>query len=369
MLVFAVVIAPMACAESPTSVESAPLRSALCPQSPREEEVEFPSAGLTIKGTLTLPSIREGETCPAVVLIHGSGPHNRNEPLSGQLGMQFGFSIPVFTEIAQGLARAGVATLRYDKRTCGPFNGCAKNGYPAPRQDITIDDFILDAQAALDWLRHNEMVDPDAIFIVGHSQGAQLIPPILVSRPWVRSGVMLAAPYSAVDATIAMQARTTRELLRNAGMQQEQIDGALSELDGAISSFAALRAGTFAGRTILGVGVPFWRSWLNLTDRLPSTLPEVKQPLYVVSGSYDWNVPPSENELWRSAFSKLPSNPGHTNRVVDCVTHALNCVHQPDATKVTLNDVEHGVYAELLDGVIGHLRHVARGGVHPKVNR
>lgn len=102
--------------------------------------------------------------------------------MHGQFLMGFGFTIDVYRELAEELREHGIASLRYDKRTCtrGP---CEDNGYPAPSDDIRIGDFVLDAQAAVAALRAQAGIDPERIFVVGHSQGGTMVPAMLQADP------------------------------------------------------------------------------------------------------------------------------------------------------------------------------------------
>ena len=81
------------------------------------EDVSFPGPDFSREGTLLLPAEAASEVVPGIVLMHGSGPNSRNEPVAGQLNMTFGFTIEVFVELAEAFGDAGYAVLRYDKRT------------------------------------------------------------------------------------------------------------------------------------------------------------------------------------------------------------------------------------------------------------
>ena len=121
-----------------------------------EEEVEFPAAGLTIHGTIARPEA-PGKR-PAVLLIAGSGPTDRNwnSPLipgtngSGRL-------------VARALAKRGVVTLRYDKRATGESVG--------DESLYTWEGYLAEQQAALAVLRADAAVDPDLVFAAGNSEG------------------------------------------------------------------------------------------------------------------------------------------------------------------------------------------------------
>ncbi|MCH7778719.1 MAG: alpha/beta fold hydrolase, partial [Gemmatimonadetes bacterium] len=122
-----------------------------------EEEVTFHNAGITLAGTLTLPE--SGAPHPAVVMITGSGPQNRDEEL-------FGFK--PFHLIADHLTRNGVAVLRYDDRGVGGSTGSVS--------EATTEDFARDVLAAVDFLKNRSDIDPERIGLIGHSEGGIVAP-------------------------------------------------------------------------------------------------------------------------------------------------------------------------------------------------
>ena len=133
------------------------------------------SAGVKLAGTLTLPP--GAGPFPAVVLIAGSGPNTRNEPLLGH---------QVFLVLADYLTRHGIAVLRYDKRGTGASGG--------DYGKATTLDFANDAEAAAAYLRARREIDPRRVGLIGHSEGG-LIAPIVASKdPKVAFIVMMAGP-------------------------------------------------------------------------------------------------------------------------------------------------------------------------------
>lgn len=135
-------------------------------------DVRIPcSAGHTLAGTLSLPSdkrLTRAARFPAVVLVSGSGPQNRDEELMGHRP---------FAVIADSLARAGIAVLRYDDRGVGASTGSFDSA--------TTVDFARDADAASAWLKARAEIDPDRVGMLGHSEGA-LIAPIVAA--WQNAG-------------------------------------------------------------------------------------------------------------------------------------------------------------------------------------
>jgi pimeloyl-ACP methyl ester carboxylesterase len=128
----------------------------------REEEVVFENGGVTLAGTLTLP--RDQGPFPAVVLISGSGPQDRNETIAGH---------QPFLVLADHLTRQGLAVLRYDDRGVGKSTGSL--------EAATTLDFAEDVRAALALLRKRPDVDPRRLGLVGHSEGA-LVAPLAANR-------------------------------------------------------------------------------------------------------------------------------------------------------------------------------------------
>jgi dipeptidyl aminopeptidase/acylaminoacyl peptidase len=122
-----------------------------------QEEVVFSNKDVTLAGTLTLP--RTSGRHPAVVLLHGSGPLNRDQEI---------FGMKPFGIIADHLTRRGVAVLRYDSRGVGGSSG-------APCQ-YTLQDVAEDALAAIRYLRTRNDINPAQIGLCGQSQGAVVAP-------------------------------------------------------------------------------------------------------------------------------------------------------------------------------------------------
>ena len=170
-------------------------RSTLHPQEPKKpypylaEEVRFanPTDGDTLAGTLTMPTTPGPHR--AVVMITGSGPQSRDEPVMNHRP---------FLVWADALTRLGIAVLRYDDRGVGASTG---NFNEARTVDLA-----RDVEAAVDYLRSRKEIDNQRIGLIGHSEGGIVAPMVAVSRPKdVSFIVLLAAPGLRGDSILVMQ--------------------------------------------------------------------------------------------------------------------------------------------------------------------
>ena len=188
--------------------------------SPAREHASFPAGDareatvqngkVQLPGTLVLP---HGATAkrpvPAVVFVHGSGPNDRDETLGPN---------HLFRDLADSLAAAGIASLRYDKRTYVYRAETASISGGKLDYDVeTVDDAV----AAIDLLRRTAGIDLQRIYVVGHSQGAMLAPRIAARSGKAAGCVMLAAPARSLDVLLREQ---LRHLAPQSGMTVAQAD-------------------------------------------------------------------------------------------------------------------------------------------------
>lgn len=167
-------------------------------------DVTFSSEYDNVKlaGTITTPP--DGEKLPAVVLVSGSGPQDRDETIMAH---------KPFKVIADYLTKQGIIVLRYDERGIGASTG----NYPKS----TIGDFSRDVIAAVGFLQKQEGVDPARVGIIGHSEGA-LIAELIAGESSADIGFigLLGAPAIPIDSLMVLQAY---EIGKLTGMSEEQL--------------------------------------------------------------------------------------------------------------------------------------------------
>lgn len=248
-----------------------PVKAALGPDGIRVTPLAVPSPFGPLPGALTLPSGKG--PFPAVVLVQGSGSSDMDETI--------GPNKP-FRDIAAGLARAGIASLRYDKRAFVYGPEVAANA------KFTVDEEVTDdALTALRLLAQQHSIDPRRVFVLGHSEGAMLVPRIVKRDPRVAGGIMLAAPARPLLAVLAGQ-------VRGQGAKAGESKAAVAANIMAIESEQALLDKADPRHPPEGEfnhAPQTW--WLSLHDYHPVAVARsLSRPLLILQGGSDFQVSP-----------------------------------------------------------------------------
>ncbi|MEP6906830.1 MAG: alpha/beta fold hydrolase, partial [Pseudoxanthomonas sp.] len=244
-------------------------------------EREFPVGDLP--GTLAMPTGQDN--VPAVVLVHGSGPQDRDETI--------GPNRP-FLDIARGLAEQGIAVLRYEKRSKARPQDFANRQYTM--DDETTDDAV----AAIAALRVTPGVNPGKVYVLGHSQGGMLAPRIALRSGHVAGLVMLAAPARSLLSILPEQ---NRYLLNADGHIDAQEQQFLQDLQ---QKIARVRSTVEVADkdTPLGLPAHYWRAFEQV-DPINDAA-ELAVPMLFLQGGRDFQVIDTDWQLWRKAFASAP---------------------------------------------------------------
>jgi dienelactone hydrolase len=236
-----------------------------------EEVTVRSTGGVVLAGTLTVPKLRGTDgRAPAVVLITGSGPQNRDEELPGIKGYRF------FRQIADTLSRRGVAVLRLDDRGIG--------GSQAGDRPGTTGDFADDVRAALAYLRSRPDIRADRLGLVGHSEGGLIGPMVARDDPQLRAIALLAGPSRTIRRILEFQRRVFVE--NDSTIPIAKRDSALAALSRTADSVAA---------------TPGWLQYVYDYDPLPAAR-RVHAAVLLLHGATDLQVTADQALELSSAF-------------------------------------------------------------------
>jgi len=246
-----------------------------------ESEVIIGEEPWELPGTISIPN-SEG-TFPCVVLVHGSGPTDRDETI--------GVNKP-FKDIAWGLASNKIIVLRFDKRT---------KVYPeksASLKNLTLQEEIIDdVNFAIDLLKTYEKVDQSRIFVLGHSLGAMTAPLIALNNDDVSGIIMLAAPV-----------RNLEDLIYDQKVYLSELDGVIDDteqqnLNIIVESLAKIKSLNISeNEIVLGAYKSYWEYLSNYNP--VNTAENLSIPMMIVQGLRDYQVTYEDDYLvWNSTFS------------------------------------------------------------------
>ena len=218
------------------------------PQSPYPydvEEIIFTNTNekINLAGTLTLP--KQKEKAPAVILIAGSGPNDRDETIFGH---------KPFWVLADHLTRQGIAVLRFDKRGIGESEG---EYFLA-----TSKDFADDVNAAISYLKTREEIDTSNIGLIGHSEGGVIAPMVATQNSDVKFVVLMAGLGVTGTDLILAQHRHEFDKLQLTVERKEELNDILIDLYSNILSWSEY-TGSDEERNQLKEGLT--RLWENLS--------------------------------------------------------------------------------------------------------
>ena len=237
---------------------------------PNDEAIKIPANGFSLAGTLSRPAATPAKRLPAVVLVGGSGPTDRDETA---------FDIPIFGQLAGALADAGYLVLRYDKRGVGQSGGRA--------EAATLADFADDVRAAVKFMDDRKDVEPKSLAVVGHSEGGAV-------------AMLAAAKEKRIDALVLVAALGVTGVELNLYQVVHALDRSKktdAEKQATIDLQKKIQAAVLTGKGWEGIPPalrkqaesPWFQSFLAFDPA--KAMPEVRQPILIVQGTLDTQVP------------------------------------------------------------------------------
>ena len=264
-----------------------------------ELALPVPSLG-ELPGILPVP---KGEgPFPAVVLLQGSGASDKDESIG---------NLKPFRDLAEGLAAEGIAVYRFDKRSYVYGAELMTN-----RQITLADEYLEDAVNAVQLLARQDRIDPDRIFVLGHSLGGNAIPAVareLENAPVKACGfIMMAASPRPLDVLMREQYDFLYSLMPEiTAEQQAEKDAMFAELDKLQDPDALAEDDMVAG-----VYSAYWK-WLADYDILQAAK-DITRPVLLLQGEEDYQVTLEDFGIWKNALREkenwqMISYPGLTH--------------------------------------------------------
>lgn len=249
----------------------------------REEEMILEVPQGQLPATFTRPVFIN--KFPVVILIHGSGPHDRDEAI--------GPNKP-FKDLAAGLASQGIATFRFEKKT---------KIYPQYFEEIkstmTVKEEVLqDAASAVDVVKKIKGVNRRKIVILGHSLGGMLAPRIADENREVDAIIMMAGNASPLEDLILHQIEYLSSLDNVPDNRKESLTAIREQIEQLKNM--DLTIGTPPDDLILHLPVSYWKD-LAAYDQVQMAK-DIKEPILILQGGRDYQVPVEEFERWQQAL-------------------------------------------------------------------
>jgi hypothetical protein len=242
-------------------------------RNPTDADVTIPANGFNLAGTLTTPpGVADRLRSPGVVLVGGSGPTDRDETVAG---------IPIFAQFAKQLADSGYVVFRYDKRGVGQSGGRTETA--------TLSDYAEDVIAVAKWMAKRKDIDPRKVIVAGHSEGGAVALMAAGREGKIKGVVSMAAPGSKGDDLILEQQSHVLDVMKVPEAEKQAKIDLQKKIQAAVTAGSGWEG--IPDELRKQADTPWFRSLLTYDPA--QVMPKVKQPLLIIQGDLDTQVPPA----------------------------------------------------------------------------
>lgn len=236
-----------------------------------DENIRIPALGFSLAGTISKPQASSEKHLPAIVLVGGAAPLDRDETMNG---------IPIFGQLANALADAGFLVLRYDKRGLGQSGGRPEGA--------GLGDYASDVRAVVDYLEDREDVDDDRIVVLGHGEGGWVALQAASRTKEIAAVILANVPGTNGAALVLEQQRASLDRLSLTEEEKQNKINLQEKIHAAVVS-----QGSWEGiepKLRQQAETPWFRSFLRFQ---PSKVIErVRQAILILHGTRDDKISP-----------------------------------------------------------------------------
>ena len=236
-----------------------------------DENIRIPALGFSLAGTISKPHVSSEKHLPAIVLIGGAAPLDRDETMNG---------IPIFGQLANALADAGFLVVRYDKRGIGQSGGRPEGA--------GLGEYASDVRAVVDYLEDREDVDDDRIVVLGHGEGGWIALQAASRTKEIAAVILANVPGTNGAALVLEQQRISLDRLSLTEEEKQHKINLQEKIQAAVVS-----KGSWEGvepELRQQAETPWFRSFLRFQ---PSKVIErVRQAIFILHGTHDDKISP-----------------------------------------------------------------------------
>ena len=246
-----------------------------------ETKVNVKTEKFVLPGILTIPIA--GNKFPVVILVHGSGPQDKDESV--------GPNKP-FEDLAYGLANKGIAVLRYDKRTKVYGAKSAEDINTATVKEEVLDD----VSSAIQLVKGIKEIDANNIYVIGHSLGAMLAPRIAKLNHSLKGIVMMSGPARAFEDVLLEQII----YLSDSTLSQKE----KREIDSIKINIEKVKRNSFSKKSsenLMGLSASYWLDLNNYHQT--EVAKKLNCKILVLQGERDYQVPLKDFDIWKKELS------------------------------------------------------------------